>query len=77
MLGDQISAESLTISGTSALAGATPANAEVVKINATEAARFSYTSATSTASATTPFLAAGEVIFLPARAGWKVAGKTS
>lgn len=75
--GRQISAETRTLSGTSALSAATPANAEIVRVEATEAARISYTAADSTASATTPYLAASSIIEFEAVPGWKVAGKTA
>lgn len=75
--GFQVSAETRTLSGTSALAAATPSNADLVRVETTEAARISYTSATSTASATTPYLAANAVIEFEAVPGWKVAGKTA
>lgn len=75
--GFEISGESLSITGTSARSGATPDNAVLISITATEAARVSYTSATSTASATTPYLASGGTIWLDAKPGWKVAGKTA
>ena len=75
--GREISAESLTITATSGLAGLTPTNAEIVRIEATEAAHYSYTSATSTAvTASTPYLAANAIIDIEAVPGWKVAGKT-
>lgn len=75
--GAAISAESLTLSATSALSGATPANADIIKIQATENARFDYSSATSTASSTTPYLASGDAIYLDAKPDFKVAGKTA
>lgn len=75
--GRELLAETRTLSGTSALSAATPANAEIVRIETTEAARISYTSATSAATATTPYLAANAVIDLEAVPGWKVAGKTA
>lgn len=73
--GAEVSAESLSISGTSARSAVTP-DCDYVKITATEAARVSYTSATSTAAATTPYLLANETLWLDAVVGWKVAGKT-
>lgn len=78
MPGDGISAETIaTLSATNQRSGATPAHADYVKISANGgAARYSYTSATSTASATTPWLGSGEAIWLPAHAGWKVGGIT-
>lgn len=75
--GFEIAGESLSITGTSARSGATPTNAVLIKIEATEAARISYTSATSTAAATTPYLGANKEMWLDANAGWKVAGKTA
>jgi hypothetical protein len=77
MYGRQIVAETRTLSGTSARSAATPSNAEIVRIEATEAARISYTSSESTATATTPYLASGATIEIEAVAGWKVAGKTA
>lgn len=78
MLGRELNkAETLAISVASALAGATPAEADVVRIHATEAARVGYTGAASTASAASVYLPAGATIELPAAAGWKVAGKTA
>lgn len=77
MFGRQIVAETLALTGTSALSAATPPSAEIVRIEATEDARISYGSATSEATATTPFLGSGKVIEIAAVAGWKVAGKTA
>lgn len=75
--GREIVAEALTLTASTALAGATPANAEIVRVETTEAARISYTSATSAATATTPYLAANSIIDIEAVSGWKVAGKTA
>lgn len=69
-------AESLSITGTSARSGVTPDNAVYILIEPTEACRFSYASATSTAAATTPYRGSGKDIWLDAKPGFKVAGKT-
>ena len=75
--GAVISAESLTISGTSAQSAATPANAVFVSINATEAARFDYGGTNPTASAADAYMASGERLWLDAVALNKVAGITA
>ena len=78
MPGKVLSAESLTISGTSAQSAATPSNADYIKVTATETSCFEYSSANPTASATTSaYLAAGETIYLDAVSGYKVAGITA
>ena len=70
-----VSAESLSITGTSAQSGATPASAEIVRVEMTEAGRVAY-GGNPTAAATTPYLGAGQVIEFDAVVGNKVAGKT-
>jgi hypothetical protein len=70
-----LSAESRTLSGTSAQSGATPGGGVIVRLEATEACRFAY-GANPTASATTPYLGAGAVIEFEGVAGNLVAGKT-
>lgn len=74
--GAVISAETRSLSASSAQSGVTPANAVYVKINATEAARFEYSSANPTAAATSAYLASGEALWLDAVAAYKIAGIT-
>lgn len=73
--GGYVSAESLSITGTSAQSGATPNGATIVRVEMTEAGRIAYGSSP-TAGATTPYLGAGQVIEFEATNGHKVAGKT-
>lgn len=79
--GSVISSESLTISGTSAQSGATPASAVLVTIYSTEAACFDYSSANPTAVAAgtgaSTYIGANERRFLEAKSGYKIAGITS
>ena len=76
--GSCISSESRTLSASSAQSGATPTNADYVKLSATEACRFKYDSSnpSATSAGTSAYLAAGEVAWLDAQAGFKVAGIT-
>lgn len=76
MPGSVISSETRSLSGTSAQSGATPANADIVSISASEAARFVY-SLDPTASATSAYIAAGERLWIDARSAYKVAGITA
>lgn len=71
-----ISSESRTLSGTSAQSGAAPAEARIVSIYATEAARFAV-GTNPTASATSTYLGAGERIWRPILVGQKIAGITA
>jgi hypothetical protein len=73
--GAYLSAETRTLSGTSAQSGATPSGAAIVRLEATEACRIAYGS-NPTADTTTPYLGAGAVIEFEAVSGNKVAGKT-
>lgn len=74
--GAYVSAESRTISGSSAQSGVTPAGATIVRVETTEACRFAY-GANPTAAATTPYLGAGNTIEFEAITGHKVAGITA
>jgi hypothetical protein len=76
--GVEISAETIsTLSGSNQRSAVTPSNAAYVTVSANGgAARYSYTSATSTAAATTPWLASGEVRWLRAHSGFKVGAIT-
>lgn len=74
--GAAISAETLSITGTSAQSAATPAGATIVRVETTEACRFAY-GANPTAAATTPYLGLGGVIEFDAVVGSKLAGKTA
>jgi hypothetical protein len=73
--GAYVSAESRSLSGTSAQSGATPSGSVIVRVEATEASRIAYGS-NPTADTTTPYLGAGQVIEFEAVVGNKVAGKT-
>lgn len=75
--GRVISSESRTISGTSAQSGATPANARLVSIVATENARYEYSSADPTAAAGSAYIGSGERLWVEARPGFKIAGITA
>jgi hypothetical protein len=79
--GGVISSESLTISGTSAQSGATPNNAVLISIYATEAACFDYSGSNPTAIAagtgTSTYIGSGERRYLQAVSGNKVAGITA
>lgn len=75
--GAPISGEALAVSGSSAMSGVTPANAMFVKLNAGEATRIAYAGASSTATATSAFVGGGEVVWLDAAPGWKLAGITA
>lgn len=68
-----ISSESLSISGTSGQSAATPVNAVYVSVVAGEATRFAY-GTNPTADTTSALLSNGERFWLPATAGWKIAG---
>jgi hypothetical protein len=72
-----ISAESRSLSGTSAQSAATPAGAKVVRIEATEAARVQYKGTNPTADANSAYLASGGVLDIEAVVGDKVAGITA
>ena len=72
--GAVVSAESRSISGASAQSGATPANAVFVKLNAGEASRFAYDGSNPTATAASAYMGYGEIIWLDAVAGNKIAG---
>lgn len=71
-----VSTESLALSGSSAQSGATPADARIVRIVATETARVKYDlNPTAAASGTGGVrLVSGEVIELEAIPGGKIAG---
>ena len=74
--GIPISSETRTASGTSAQSGATPANAEVIRIVSTAANRYAYGSnptATATAGASGHYLASGATIEIDAVSGNKLA----
>lgn len=79
--GDVISSESLTISGTSAQSGATPASAVFVTIYATEAACFDYSGTNPTAIAagtgTSTYIGSGERRWVKANPLYKIAGITA
>jgi len=73
--GGHVSAESLSITGTSAQSSATPNGATIVRVETTEACRIAYGS-NPTAGSATPYLGAGQVIEFEAVVGNKLAGKT-
>lgn len=75
--GAPILSETRSLSGTSAQSAATPDNAEIVRIHATEAARYAYGSnptATAAAGASGHYLASGATIDIHARSAYLVAG---
>ena len=78
MPGNPILSEKITLSGTSAAAAVAPDGAEVVRIEATENARYATgpaPTATAAAGANGHFLGSGKEIWLPVRAGvTKIAG---
>lgn len=76
VVGKEISSEPLALTATSAQSGATPANAAILSIVATEAARIAYAT-NPTAGATGCYVAAGERLWLTATPGFKVAGRTA
>ena len=74
--GQPILSETRTASGTSAQSGATPTNAEIVRIHSTAANRYAYganPTATATAGANGHYIASGSTIDIPAIAGNKIA----
>ena len=71
-----ITAETRSLSGTSAQSGVTPDNAGIVRVQTTENARIAY-GADPTADATSLYLGEGGIIEFAAVAGHKVAGKTA
>lgn len=74
-IGGMVSSEARSLSGSSAQSGATPAEATLVSIVATEKARFAYGSNPSVTDAgTSALIQSGERLWLTAKAGWKVAG---
>lgn len=73
--GTFISAESRTLSATSAQSGVTPANAVIVRVEATEAARLLY-GTDPTAAASSLYLSSGNGIDFAAVPGAKIAGIT-
>lgn len=79
--GSVISSESVSISGTSAQSGATPANAVFVSLRNTETGdvNFAYDSANPTALATSgsPGIASGERLWMDAFPAYKIAGITA
>ncbi len=76
--GAVISTESLTLSGTHAQSGTTPANAVFVCLDATENAAFDYSSSNPTAVAgatgTSAYIPANGNRWMDAAAGFKVSG---
>lgn len=74
--GEFIGAETRSLSGSSAQSGATPANAAIVRVQATEAARVRYGS-NPTADANSLYIGTGGPIEFAAVAGYKIAGKTA
>lgn len=74
--GEFISAETRSLSGTSAQSGATPDNAAFVRVEATEAARVHY-GTNPTAADGSLYLGSGGWIEFAAVAGNKIAGKTA
>ena len=73
--GDIIS-ETRSLSGTSAQSGVAPAEAKLVSIYATEAARHAI-GTNPTATSTSAYIGAGERIWRPIIAGHKIAGITA
>lgn len=72
-----ISAETRSLSGTSAQSGAIPNGATVARIEATEAARVQVGGTSPTAAATSIYMASGAVLDIEVVAGDKIAGKTA
>ena len=81
LYGLPILTETRSTSGTSAQSGATPTNAVIVRIKCITAAdRYAYGSnptATASAGASGHYIAAGDIVDLPAVAGWKIAAITA
>lgn len=75
--GKPISSEQRTLTASSALSGATPGNAALVSIYATEAARFEYSSATSSATATSHYIGANERLWVQAVPTYKIGARTA
>lgn len=76
MYGPPIKSETLVASGTSAQSGATPSNADIVRIKALANDRYAYganPTATATAGASGNYLASGDVVDIAATPGWKIA----
>lgn len=71
-----VSSETRSASGTSAQSGATPANAEVIRIRSSAGNRYAYGSnptATATAGANGHYIGSGDVIDIAAVPGNKIA----
>lgn len=75
--GKAISSEVLAITGASAQSGATPEDALLVSICADAAAVFLYDTNPTAVSASSPYILANERLWLPARPGKLIAGKTA
>lgn len=76
MHGLPISSETRTASGASAQSGATPANADIIRISSSANNRYAYDAnptATNTAGASGHYIGSGKDIDIPAVAGWKIA----
>jgi hypothetical protein len=74
--GRTLTSETRSSSATSAQSGATPTNAEVVRIKALADVRFAYDAnptATATAGPSGHYLATGDIMDIHAVAGWKIA----
>jgi hypothetical protein len=74
--GQPISSETRTASASSAQSGATPSNADIIRIASTANNRFAYgtnPTATATAGANGHYIGSGAVIVIPAIAGNKLA----
>jgi hypothetical protein len=68
--------ETRTASGSSAQSGATPSNADIIRIASTAANRYAYganPTATATAGQNGHYIGSGAVIVIPAVPGWKLA----
>lgn len=80
MYGLPISTETRAAGGASAQSAATPVNAEIVRLRSTAANRYAYDAnptATATAGASGHYIGSGDVIDIPAVAGWKIAAITA
>ena len=76
MYGAPISSETRTASASSAQSGATPANADVIRIASTANNRFAYganPTATATAGSSDHYIASGQTIEIDAVSGNKIA----
>ena len=74
--GQPISSETRTASASSAQSGATPANADIIRITSTANNRYAYGSnptATATAGLSGHYIASGATIDIPAISGNKIA----